>query len=121
GRDNRTAFYVSEDATTKRPNQLWRHRIGSDPARDALVYEETDAMFDLEVERSRSKAYVFATSASKTTSEVRALRADRPEGTFAVVQPREHGHEYYVQHRSDLFYIRTNSGGRNFQLVTSPV
>jgi oligopeptidase B len=33
------------------------------------------------------------------------------------VQPREHQHEYYVDHHGSDFWIRTNKGGRNFRLV----
>jgi len=33
---------------------------------------------------------------------------------------REHEHEYDVDHHGELFYIRTNSGGRNFRLVSAP-
>ena len=34
--------------------------------------------------------------------------------------PRETGHRYYVDHREGLFYIRTNKGGKNFEVVTAP-
>ena len=34
-----------------------------------------------------------------------------------MVAPREVEHEYDVDHRGDLFYIRTNKDGRNFRLV----
>jgi len=120
-RDGKTVFYVTEDATTKRPSKLFRHTIGKDPKSDALVYEEKDEKFDLQVDRSRSKEFVFVTSESLTTTEVRILEANKPEGTLRVVAPREQGHEYYLDHRGDLFWIRTNSGGRNFRIVTAKV
>ena len=34
-----------------------------------------------------------------------------------MVAPREHEHEYDVDHHGDSFYIRTNDRGRNFRLV----
>ena len=34
---------------------------------------------------------------------------------------REEGHEYSVDHREGLFYIRTNKEAKNFRLVTAPV
>jgi oligopeptidase B len=120
-RDGKTLLYVTEDPQTKRANQLWRHALGQDASRDTLVYEEKDEMFDVSVERTRSKAFILATSASHTTSEVRVLDAAKPSAPPRVVAPREHEHEYYVDHRGDLFYIRTNSGGRNFRIVTAPV
>jgi len=120
-RDGKTLFYVTEDAQTKRANQLWRHVLGQDASKDTLVYEEKDEMFDVVVERTRSKAFVLATSVSRTTSEVRVIDAAKPTAAPRVVAPREHDHEYFVDHRGDLFYIRTNSGGRNFRIVTAPV
>ena len=38
-----------------------------------------------------------------------------------MISPREKDHEYDVDHRGDLFYIRTNKGCRNFRVVTAPV
>jgi oligopeptidase B len=117
-KDSKTLFYVTEDAQTKRPNKLFRHVLGHPADKDALVYEEKDEMFDLEVERSRDKAFVFVTSTSRTTSEVRTIDAAKPLEAPKLVAPREHDHEYYVDHAGGLFYIRTNSGGRNFRIVT---
>ena len=118
--DNKTLFYVVDDRA-KRPYRLYRHTIGADPSRDALLYEEKDEMFTLFVGRSRSKAFVLAASGSHTTSEWRYLPADQPAGSFRVLQRREKEHEYDVEHRGDLFYIRTNQGCRNFRVVTAPV
>ncbi|MCP6769798.1 hypothetical protein NL529_33630, partial [Klebsiella pneumoniae] len=61
---------------------------------DELVYEEKDERFRIDVERSRSGAYLFLVSNSHTTSEVRYLRADRATGTFQLVTEREDDHEY---------------------------
>jgi oligopeptidase B len=126
--DNRTLFYTVEDETTKRSHRLYRHVLGSTEP-DPLLYEETDERFRIEVERTRSGAFLILTIASHTASEVRFLRADRPTGDFLIVAPREDDHEYYADHHpgltpnpSDgLFYIRTNSGGRTFRLVTVTV
>ena len=118
-RDNSVLFYVVEDPQEKRPFQLFRHAVGG--AKDDLVYEEKDHSLNLGVERSRSRDFLFVTSRSHTTSEVRFFPASDPLASLAVVQPREAGHEYYVDHRGGLLYVRTNSGGRNFRLVTTPV
>ena len=34
--------------------------------------------------------------------------------------PREPMHRYYLDHRENLFYIRTNKYGHNFALATAP-
>ena len=122
--DDRTLFYVTEDAA-KRPYRLYRHVLGA--AADDLVYEETDALFNLGVERTRSRRYLLATSASFTTTEVRYHAAAETVAPWTLILPREQDHEYHVEHwmgegADELFYIRTNGGGRrNFRLVTAPV
>ncbi len=117
--DNKTLFYVTEDAVTKRPNKFFRHRLGQKEGE--LLYEEKDEQYDLSAARSRSRSYVFVFSSSKTTSEVRYVSTDRPQEAPKVLLPRREGHEYYVDHHSDLFYIRTNDKGKNFRLVTAPI
>ncbi len=134
--DNRTLFYTVEDPTTKRSHRLFRHSAGSGET-DALIYEETDERFRLEIERTRSGAFLLLVIASHTTSEVRFLPAAQPNGKFRVIAAREADHEYYVDHHPDpltrenrganpndtggYFFIRTNSGGRTFRLVCAPV
>src|SRR5258708_6533015 len=134
--DNRTLFYTVEDETTKRSHRLYRHVLGSTEP-DPLLYEETDERFRIEVQRARSGAFLLLTSASHTASEVRFLRADQPTGEFRLIAPREDNHEYYAEHHpgplaaehpvpatnasDEVFYIRTNSGGRTFRLMTAPV
>jgi len=120
-KDNKTILYVTEDATTKRGNQLHRHVLGQDATKDELVYEEKDERFRLDVSRSRSKEWIFVSSQSATTTEARIVPAAKPKTAPVVVAPREQGHEYYLDHGGGLFYIRTNSGGRNFRLVTAKV
>jgi oligopeptidase B len=116
--DNDTLFYVTDDAA-KRPYRLFRHTLGGHD--DPLVYEEKDELYRLSAQRSRDRKYLFAGSASSLTTEVRYLPSDRPDGTWQVVLPRQDGHEYHVEHRDGLFYIRTNKGAKNFRLVTAPV
>ncbi|MGZ5431533.1 MAG: S9 family peptidase [Thermoanaerobaculia bacterium] len=116
--DNATLFYsVENDA--KRPCLVYRHRFGT--AEHELVFEETDELYDVFVERSRSGEWLFVVSDSKTTSEVRLIPAARPESAPALMIPRRDDHKYYADHRGDRFYILTNDAGINFRVVTAPV
>jgi oligopeptidase B len=117
--DNKTVFYVTEDAVTKRSDKFFRHVIGTD--KNDLVYEEKDELFDIGTDRSRDKAIIFLESASKTSSEVRYLPASDPNASLKIVLPRQAEHEYDVDHRDNLFYIRTNKGAKNFRIVTAPM
>jgi oligopeptidase B len=116
--DNRSLFFVIEDAA-KRPYRLCRHALGG--ADNDPVYEEKEELYRLFVRRSRDRAYLFAQSQSSTTTEARCLPSDRPTDAWRLVVPRETDHEYYVDHRGDRFYIRSNKGAKNFRLVTAPV
>lgn len=117
--DNKTIFYVTEDAVTKRSDKFFRHVLGSD--KTDLVYEEKDELFDIGTFRSRDKAVIFVNAQSKTSTDVRYLPADDPNAALKVILARQPEHEYDVDHRGDLFYIRTNKGAKNFHIVTAPV
>ena len=117
--DNKTLFYVTEDAVTKRSDKLWRHALGSDKYEE--IYADKDELYDISVGKTRDRAYIIVHSEAKDTSEERYLAADHPQGAFTVFQPRQKGLRYYLDHREGLFYIRTNKTGRNFAIMTAPV
>ena len=114
--DDKTVFYVVDDSA-KRPYRLHRHVLGTSPASDAMLYEEKDEKFTLEVSRSRSGAYLFLDSSSHTSSEIRFLKASEPNGTPQVIAAREKDREYEVDHRLGAFFVRINDKGRNFRVV----
>jgi oligopeptidase B len=116
--DNRTLFLTTEDPVTKRSDHLWRHKLG-DQAFEP-VYHEKDELFTIRVSKTRDKKYLLLHINSTDTTEVRYLRADQPNANLTVFLPREKKHRYDVDHREDLFYVRTNKGAKNFQIVTAP-
>jgi oligopeptidase B len=119
--DNQTLFYTVEDEEQKRQYQLWRHTRGTPHAEDVLVYQDDDERFNIGAGRTRDGKYLVLESASHTTSESYVLAASEPLGHFALIAPREDEHEYAIDHRNGLWYVRTNDRGRNFRLVTAPV
>ena len=119
--DNRTLFYTVEDEQQKRQFQLWRHALSEKFADDVLVYQEDDERFNIAAGRTRDGKFIVIESASHTTSEARVLKADDPTSAFRIIALREDEHEYSLDHRNGLWFIRTNDRGRNFRLVTAPV
>jgi oligopeptidase B len=117
--DNRTFFYVEEDETTKRSYRL--HRRSLDGVAPELLYEEPDEAFDISVGETRSGGLLVLGSYSKDTTEMRVLASGEPQGEFRLLLPRRKGHEYFVDHRGDELFIRTNDKGRNFRLVRAPL
>jgi oligopeptidase B len=119
--DNQTLFYTVEEDKTKRQYRLYRHKVGTDSAKDDLIYEEKDERFNIGVHKSRSGKFLFLVIDSHTTSEVRYLDASTPRGEWKLIAPRQQDVEYYADHLGDKFYIRTNDKGRNFRLVSAPL
>jgi oligopeptidase B len=118
--DNKTLFYTIEDEVSKRSYRMYRHTAGS-AGPDTLIYEEKDERFDVYVSKTRSRAYLFLTSGSHTTSEARYIPAGQPMAEWKILELRKQGVEYYPDHNGSSFYIRVNDTGRNFRLVQTPV
>ena len=117
--DGRHFVYCTEDATTKRSNQVWRRDLAEEVS--TLLYQEADELYHLGVWRTRDKAFIVCDIHSTDTWESRLLASRRLDGSFATVLPRSKGHKYAVDHRAGLLYLRTNRAARNFRLVTAPL
>src|SRR5260370_12528515 len=117
--DNKTIFYVTEDAVTKRNDKMFRHVLGTD--KYELIYEEKDELFDIGVGRSRDKAIIQLEAASKTSTESRYIPANHPNAQWKAIDPRQPAHEYDAAHRGNFRYSRTTKGAKNFRAVSAPV
>jgi oligopeptidase B len=117
--DNRTLFYTKTDEA-QRPDRVFRHTLGTDPAADVLVFQEPDVLFRVNIGRTKDNRYMVLSTGSFTSSEVRVAPADRPT-EFRLVAARERDHIYSVSHQNGRFLIRTNAGGaNNFKLMEAP-
>ncbi|TDP61122.1 S9 family peptidase [Flavobacterium dankookense] len=118
--DNKTLFYTTKDETTLRSDTIYKHKLGSNPSGDAIVYHEKDETFDVSVFKSKSRKYIFITSDSTMTTEYRMLLSEQPDSKVKVFQKRTRGLEYSVSHFEDHFYIITNKDkATNFKLMKS--
>ncbi len=119
--DHQTFFYTVKDPETLRSYKIMRHKLGTDPAEDEVVFTETDEIYTTYVYRSKSRKYIMIASNATLSTEYRYLDAAHPGGKFEVVLPREKEHEYYAYHYKDHFYILSNDQARNFKLVKAPI
>src|SRR5947207_1777594 len=60
--DNRTVFYTKPDSVTVRPYQIYRHKLGTPPSVDHLVYEDKDETYYTSVFKTKSRAYIMVQS-----------------------------------------------------------
>ena len=118
--DNKTVFYTKKDKTL-RSFKVFKHKLGNDPVKDELVFHEADPTFSVFVFKTRSEKYIMIGSGSTLTSEYRYMNADSPDDSFKIIEPRERGVEYSVDHSGDNFYIRTNYKAKNFRLVSAKI
>jgi oligopeptidase B len=119
--DNKTLFYSTEDATTKRSDLVHRHLLGTDAAADGLVFNEKDERYDVSVSRTRDGKYLVMESGSHVTSEERFLASDTPNGDWKLIEPRMEGVRYYADEANGVFYIRANDTDPSYRIVTAPV
>lgn len=115
--DNKTLFYALKDEVTLRSHKILKHKLGSNPEEDDVIFHESDETFNTFVYKTKSRKYIVIASSSTLTTEYRFLNANTPDKTFKVFQPRERELDYAIAHYNDSFYIITNKdGAKNFKL-----
>jgi oligopeptidase B len=119
--DNRTLLYVEKDPQTLLGVYVKKHVLGTDPKRDALIFEQTDRRFYTGVSKSKSDAFIFLHMESTLSSEWRYARADDPQLQFEIFLRAEPDHEYDIEHLGREFIVRSNWQARNFRLSAAPI
>ncbi len=118
--DSQTLFYVKKHPETLRSYRLYKHKLGTSPEKDELVYEETDEEYDIFVSKSKTEAYIFLNISANSTTEYRLLPADNPGGKFITFYPRLKGTEYYPYHlKDDKFFVVSNENGAENYMIYS--
>lgn len=119
--DNQHVFYIRKDESL-RAFQVYRHRLGDDPANDLLVFHEEDETFDVNVFKTKSLEYIFIASSSTVSDEMRYIPAEDVHADWQIIHPRTEDLEYSVEHYKDEFYIITNAdAATNFKIVKTKV
>ena len=118
--DNKTVFYSIPDKLF-RSFKVKKHLLSVKSEKDKLVFHEKDIGFDIYVYKSKSKKYIIIRSFSTLSLEYLVLDADKPSEDFKIIQPREKGLEYSIDHYGDRFYILTNYQAKNFRLMETSV
>ncbi|MXV37995.1 prolyl oligopeptidase family serine peptidase [Flavobacteriaceae bacterium Ap0902] len=119
--DNKTFFYTAKNPVTLLSEKIMRHTLGTDAAKDVMVYEEKDKSNYIGVYKSKNEQFILIHSSATTSSEERYLDANNPEGEFQVIQPRMKDVLYNVYPLEDKFLILTNLNALNFRLMETPL
>ncbi len=120
-KDGQYLFYVQVD-TNHRPSKLFRHKLGTVPSEDVLVYEEQDTSFFVGLGRTQSGGFICIRSGDHETTEVWLIPADEPLAPPKLVAKRETGVEYSIEDNGDRLLILTNAGAaEDFKIVSVPL
>ena len=118
--DSKTIYYTTSDKRSLRSNKVYRHDLGLDPAKDVMIYEEKDKLFNLAVVTPNFKSKLFIISNSNTTTKYLEISS---EGKNTIVSPfmeTMKGHEYSVYPHYNGYYILSNFNAENKQVYFSP-
>lgn len=116
--DSKQLFVVQNDPVTLLSNKVLRHTLGQDPAKAALVYEESDNSFYMWVSNSQDNRYVVIQLGSTVSDELRVLDAAKTDGQFQVLAPRQRDFKYGAEHLNGRWIIRTDWEAPNYRLMT---
>ncbi len=112
--EGKNLFYVAIEPETLRNHKVLRHSLETNESR--LIFEEKDERFELEIGLSRSEKYLFIQSESKSSSEVRMVPRNDPNGIPRIFEKRQAGYIYSIDHLGEYFYILNNRDAVNFKL-----
>ena len=124
--DSTKYLYTTHD-DAYRPYQVWCHTIGMPVTSDVLVYEDSDVRFEVEIDSSRTGAWIMIQSVARDTREVWLISKADVMAAPRLVRPRVMGVEYNVEHApghgpddGDGFLIITNDDAVEFRLAWAP-
>lgn len=119
--DGQSFLYVHID-DNHRPDKILRHRVGTDPAHDVLLVEETDPRWFMNLDRSQSARFAIVSMNDHDACESWLIDLHDPDAPAKLVSPRWPGRRYEVEHRGDDLLITTNADeAEDFKLVTAPL
>jgi oligopeptidase B len=119
--DSNVIYYVRQDDEL-RSRFVYRHRLGTDPANDPLVYEEKDLQFSVSVGRTGSGRFVVISASTWDTSEVRIVDTAKPDSEPRLIQPRTPGLMYSIDDGGDRLIVLTNAdAAEDYKIMTAPL
>ena len=78
-------------------NKVFKHKIGTDPKEDVLIYEENDSEFHLHIYESRTKKYLSIYTSKTESSETWLLVLDEELSLPFCVLKRSDKHLYSIE------------------------
>ncbi|MEM9173404.1 MAG: oligopeptidase B, partial [Pseudomonadota bacterium] len=109
-------FAVRNDPETLRPFEVLLH---GQTQNAHPVWQEQDDTFAVYVSGTCTEAYVQLVSVSTLTTEIHLIPTSEPLRQPEVFLARRRGHEYYLDHDGEQFYVISNREAKNFCLMAT--
>lgn len=113
--DNKTLFYVKQDADTLRADTVYKYNL--DSGKSEKIYFEKDETFSVSLHDSLTDKFIYLRIDSTLTSETRYIHADKPNEAFKIFSARHREHDYMVTDGDDGFYILSNKNAKNYKIL----
>jgi len=119
---NSKAFYYTRLDENCRPRSIYRHRLGSDPANDELIYQEKQTRWHMNLGQTQSGRFATIEISDQETSEVRLIDLRKPNSEAVLVEPRRKKIEYDVEDCGKKLLILTNAErAEDFKIMEAPI
>jgi oligopeptidase B len=122
-----SAFYYVRLDAQQRPTRVFRHRLGTAAAADALIYESADPGYFVAVSELQSGDYAEISVYDHETAECRLIDLHDPGAAPTLVAAREPSVLYEVEHHPSfgggpVLLVRTNAdGAEDFKIAVAPL
>ena len=113
--DDKYIFYSKLDKN-HRPKKIFKHKIGTSPKKDELIFEEKSKAFTVSISLSADEKYFFINSSDHNTSEVYYFKIGEQSPKPKLIKNREKGIIYHINSYDDYFYMHTNKNAEDFKI-----
>ena len=113
--DDKYIFYSKLDKY-HRPKKIYRHKIGSSPKDDRLIFEEKDEGFTCGIDISSDEKYYIVSTSDHTSSEVHFFNVKEINIKPKLFKKRQKEIRYSIDSWNGNFFIHTNLDAEDFKI-----
>ena len=113
--DDKYIFYSKLDKY-HRPKKIYRHKIGSSPKDDRLIFEEKDEGFTCSIDISSDEKYYIVSTSDHTSSEVHFFNVKEINIKPKLFKKRQKEIRYSIDSWNGNFFIHTNLDAEDFKI-----
>ncbi len=109
-------FFYSKLDEFHRPRKIFRHKLGSLPKDDELIFEEESDAFTVGISISSDEKFFFITTSDHNTSEQYYFGVNEKKPEPKLIKKRKRGIIYSVNSWDGYFYCHTNENAEDFKI-----